>query len=145
MVGLGQRELRPIHRAVFKILDAQTRTRDLLSFQRVFGVLAPLVGGGHDQAAGKWRLARRRKEAVDVGFLDAIAASIELALNGAPIVGAVGELRDEINETTALAVWGDNGPVIVRWERPRRPITVNVVTGTTLGVLSSAAGRVAIH
>ena len=52
------------------------------------------------------------------------------------------ELRDEINETTALAVWGDNGPVIVRWERPRRPITVNVVTGTTLGVLSSAAGRV---
>ena len=39
-------------------------------------------------------------------------------------------------------MWGDNGPVIVRWERPRRPITVNVVTGTTLGVLSSAAGRV---
>ena len=57
-------------------------------------------------------------------------------------LAAISELRDEINETTALAVWGDNGPVIVRWERPRRPITVNVVTGTTLGVLSSAAGRV---
>ena len=55
---------------------------------------------------------------------------------------AIAELRDEINETTALAIWGDNGPVVVRWERPRRPITVNVVTGTTLGLLSSAAGRV---
>ena len=29
-------------------------------------------------------------------------------------------------------VWGDKGPVIVRWERPRRPITVNVITGTVL-------------
>jgi len=55
---------------------------------------------------------------------------------------AIAELRDEINETTALAVWGDHGPVIVRWERPRRPITVNVVTGTALNLLSSASGRV---
>jgi DNA-binding IclR family transcriptional regulator len=55
---------------------------------------------------------------------------------------AIAQLRDEINETTALAVWSDNGPVIVRWERPRRPITVNVVTGTALELLSSASGRV---
>jgi DNA-binding IclR family transcriptional regulator len=39
-------------------------------------------------------------------------------------------------------VWSDRGPVIVRWERPRRPITVNVLTGTSLSLLSSAAGRV---
>jgi len=32
--------------------------------------------------------------------------------------------------------------VVVRWERPRRAITVNVVTGTRLSLLSSAAGRV---
>ena len=55
---------------------------------------------------------------------------------------AIAELRDRINETTALAVWSEHGPVIVRWERPRRPITVNVVTGTALEVLSSASGRV---
>ncbi len=55
---------------------------------------------------------------------------------------AIAALRDQINETTALAVWGDAGPVIVRWERPRRPITVNVVTGTTLDPLTSASGRV---
>lgn len=55
---------------------------------------------------------------------------------------AIAQLRDQINETTALAVWSDNGPVIVRWERPRRPITVNVVTGTALDILTSASGRV---
>lgn len=55
---------------------------------------------------------------------------------------AIAQLRDAINETTALAVWSDNGPVIVRWERPRRPITVNVVTGTALDLLTSASGRV---
>lgn len=57
-------------------------------------------------------------------------------------LSAIAELRDEINETTALAVWSDNGPIIVRWERPRRPITVNVVTGTALEIITSASGRV---
>lgn len=54
----------------------------------------------------------------------------------------IARLRDEINETTALAVWSENGPVIVRWERPRRAITVNVVTGTALHILNSASGRI---
>ena len=57
-------------------------------------------------------------------------------------LNAITEMRDEINQTTALAVWGDRGPVVVRWERPRRPITVNVTTGTALELLSTAAGRV---
>lgn len=57
-------------------------------------------------------------------------------------LSAIAELRDTINETTALAVWGETGPVIVRWERPRRPITVNVVTGTALSLLTTASGRV---
>lgn len=57
-------------------------------------------------------------------------------------LSVISDLRDEVNETTALAVWGDHGPVIVRWERPQRPITVNVVTGTSLPLLNSASGRV---
>lgn len=61
---------------------------------------------------------------------------IRLGLN------AIAELRDRINETTALGIWSERGPVIVRWERPRRPITVNVVTGAQLHLLNSAAGRV---
>lgn len=57
-------------------------------------------------------------------------------------LNVIAEMRDEINQTTALAVWGDRGPVTVRWERPRRPITVNVITGTVLDLLASATGRV---
>lgn len=57
-------------------------------------------------------------------------------------LSTIAELRDRLNETTALAVWSEHGPVIVRWERPRRPITVNVVTGTALDMLTSASGRV---
>lgn len=57
-------------------------------------------------------------------------------------VGAIATLRDEVNETTALSVWSAHGPIIVRGERPRRPITVNVVTGTALDLLTSASGRV---
>jgi DNA-binding IclR family transcriptional regulator len=57
-------------------------------------------------------------------------------------LSAIAELRDEINETTALAVWSDKGPVIIRSERPYRPINVNVVTGTALDTLTSASGRV---
>ncbi len=57
-------------------------------------------------------------------------------------LAAISELRDLTNETVALAVWSERGPVVVRWERPRRPITVNVLTGTHLSLLGSAAGRV---
>lgn len=57
-------------------------------------------------------------------------------------VAAISDLRDQLNQTVALAVWADRGPVIVRWERPRRPITVNVVTGVHLHLLNSAGGRV---
>jgi DNA-binding IclR family transcriptional regulator len=32
--------------------------------------------------------------------------------------------------------------VVVRWERPRRPITVNVLTGNTLSMLGTSTGRV---
>jgi DNA-binding IclR family transcriptional regulator len=57
-------------------------------------------------------------------------------------LSAIADLRDEINQTTALAIWSDNGPVIIRSMRPYRPITVNVVTGTALHLLTSASGRV---
>lgn len=54
---------------------------------------------------------------------------------------AITALRDTINQTTALSVWSEHGPVIIRSMRPFRPITVNVVTGSPLHVLTSASGR----
>ena len=57
-------------------------------------------------------------------------------------LASIADLRDQINQTTALAVWSDHGPVIIRSVRPYRPITVNVVTGTAMHLLTSASGRV---
>mgnify|MGYP000671570218 FL=1 len=60
---------------------------------------------------------------------------VKLGLN------SISELRDLTNETTALSVWGEFGPVMVRWERPHRPITVNVITGNTVSLLATSTGR----
>ncbi len=52
------------------------------------------------------------------------------------------ELRDEVGETTALAVWGNHGATVVRWEEAQRPVTVNLRTGGVLPLLTSATGRI---
>lgn len=52
------------------------------------------------------------------------------------------DLRDAIDESVFLAVWGNRGPTIVRWEESTRPVTVNVRVGSVLPLLNSATGRV---
>ena len=49
-------------------------------------------------------------------------------------------LCEEIHETVALAVWGNMGPTIVRWVESRRPINVNLRTGSVMPLLHSAIG-----
>ena len=44
--------------------------------------------------------------------------------------------------TVAIAVWNDQGPVIVRWQRGIDPLPVNVTIGSTVPVLTTALGRV---
>lgn len=69
-----------------------------------------------------------------------------VALQGLDIVrdtaGVLQDLRDSIDETVFLAVWGNRGPTIVRWEESVRPIAVNVRVGSVLPVATSATGRV---
>lgn len=50
------------------------------------------------------------------------------------------DLNERIEETTALAVWGNMGPTIVRWVESRRPVTVNLRTGAVMPLLRSATG-----
>lgn len=69
-----------------------------------------------------------------------------VALQGLDIVrdtaSVLADLRDHLEETVFLAVWGNRGPTIVRWEEAARPIAVNVRVGSTLPVETSATGRV---
>jgi DNA-binding IclR family transcriptional regulator len=66
-------------------------------------------------------------------------ARLDAVRLGTPMLAV---LRDRIDETVAMAVWGNHGATIVRWEEARRPVTVNLRTGGVLPLLTSATGRV---
>lgn len=51
-------------------------------------------------------------------------------------------LRDTLDVTCFVAVMGNKGPTIVRFEEPGLPVTVNVRVGSVLSMLWSATGRV---
>lgn len=68
----------------------------------------------------------------------AALARLDIVRLAAPVLV---DLRDVLNETVCLAVWGENGPTVVRWEESTRPVTVNVRIGSTLPLLVSATGR----
>ncbi len=57
---------------------------------------------------------------------------------GTPVLA---ELRDALEHSTAMAVWGTHGATIVRWEEASDAVTVNLRTGAVMPLLSSAIGR----
>ena len=50
-------------------------------------------------------------------------------------------LRETLQVTSFVAVMGNLGPVIVRFEEPSLPVTVNVRVGSVMSMLWSATGR----
>lgn len=52
------------------------------------------------------------------------------------------QLRESLEVTCFVAVMGNKGPTIVRFEEPGLPVTVNVRVGSVLSMLWSATGRV---
>ncbi|WP_137890371.1 IclR family transcriptional regulator [Ramlibacter sp. 2FC] len=62
-----------------------------------------------------------------------------------PVRAAAAELPallEALNVTCFVALLGENGPLIVRWDDPGQPVTVNVRVGSVLPVLWSATGRI---
>jgi DNA-binding IclR family transcriptional regulator len=54
---------------------------------------------------------------------------------------ALVRLRESLEVTCFVAVMGNKGPTIVRFEEPGLPVTVNVRVGSVLSLLWSATGR----
>lgn len=63
--------------------------------------------------------------------LDAVKLAIE-ALPG---------LRDETGETAVLAIWGEHGATVIRFEESAHPVRMNVRVGSTLPLVGSAIGH----
>ncbi|HEY3605527.1 MAG TPA: IclR family transcriptional regulator [Sporichthyaceae bacterium] len=51
-------------------------------------------------------------------------------------------LRDRTGQTVGMHVWGEHGPVLVRWENGNELLPMIVRIGATLPLLSSSAGQV---
>lgn len=76
-------------------------------------------------------------EALRIG-LAAMRQSDPIRLAEGPLI----RLREELEVTCFVAVMGNKGPTIVRFEEPGLPVTVNVRVGSVLPLLWSATGRV---
>ena len=75
-------------------------------------------------------------------------AAVEIGLAGlrrinpvAEICSALPALRDRINQTATIAVWGDTGPVVVAMQESDHWITMNIRIGSRLPILTTAIGR----
>jgi DNA-binding IclR family transcriptional regulator len=51
-------------------------------------------------------------------------------------------LRDRTGHAVNLAVWGDYGPVVVRWDYGSYALPITVRVGATMSMLASSIGRV---
>ena len=49
-------------------------------------------------------------------------------------------LRDQTGPTTNVAVWTENGPIIVRWDSGTHVLPLNVRVGSVLPLLDSGVG-----
>jgi DNA-binding IclR family transcriptional regulator len=85
-----------------------------------------------DAASGRYDLGHF---ALDIGL--ASLARLDAVRIATPVLDS---LSAEIEETVALAVWGNMGPTIVRWVESVRPVTVNLRTGAVMPLLHSAIG-----
>lgn len=54
----------------------------------------------------------------------------------------MGTLSRRTGQSTAIAVWGNYGPTIVRFEQSVRPIHVNMRTGTVMALTQTATGAI---
>src|SRR3954469_20901799 len=98
--------------------------------------LVSLIRSGlaeQDAESGRYRLGPL---ALEFG-LGALRSLDVLRLGGE----AVAQLRSEIDETVMLSVWGNKGPVVVRWEESSRPVATNVRAGWVMPLANSATGR----
>lgn len=107
-------------------MPAAKAHRYMVSFLRIGIVEQEISSGRYDLGAYALNLGLS-----GLGRLDPVRLS-------GPILDA---LCEDIQETVALAVWGNHGPTIVRIVDAGAPITITLRAGTVLSLSKSASGR----
>ena len=76
--------------------------------------------------------AARRLGAIAMARLDEVGRASDYVM----------KLREKTGHTVALCVWGDSGPLLVRWEIGMYPMLANIRVGSSLPVVGSTVGKV---
>lgn len=98
--------------------------------------LVSLIRAGlaeQERESGRYRLGPL---ALELGM--AALRSVDVLHLGGEVIT---DLRNEIDETVLLAIWGNKGPVVARWEESSRPVATNVRAGWVMPLANSATGR----
>jgi len=98
--------------------------------------LVSLIRGGlaeQERESGRYRLGPL---ALELGM--AALRNVDVLHLGGEVIT---DLRNEIDETVLLAIWGNMGPVVARWEESSRPVATNVRAGWVMPLANSATGR----
>ena len=98
--------------------------------------LVSLIRAGladQERDSGRYRLGPL---ALELGM--AALRSVDVLHVGGEVIT---DLRNEIDETVLLAIWGNKGPVVARWEESSRPVATNVRAGWVMPLANSATGR----
>jgi DNA-binding IclR family transcriptional regulator len=70
--------------------------------------------------------------------LEAVRRVDDVSLAGT----AAAALRDATGHTVNVSVWGETGPMIVRWEHGRYPLPIMARVGTPLPLVETSVGRI---
>jgi DNA-binding IclR family transcriptional regulator len=89
------------------------------------------------------------EQEAETGRYDLGALALQLGLASLNRLDAVkiatremNELAQQTGQSVAIAVWGNYGPTIVRFEQSVRPIHINMRTGTVMSLTATATGHV---
>jgi DNA-binding IclR family transcriptional regulator len=123
--GLGPISLRQI--ALASGMQPSKAHRYLVSLARVGLVAQSPRSGRYDLGPAARRLG-----------IEALRRMDEVAVVSEHLPG----LRDRTGHAVNLAVWGDHGPVIVRWDYGSYALPITVRVGATMPLLTSSIGQV---
>jgi DNA-binding IclR family transcriptional regulator len=98
--------------------------------------LVSLIRAGLDEQDRESSRYRLGPLAIELGL--AALGAMDVIKFGAEIIA---ELCAEVDETVLLAIWGNKGPVVARWEESSRPVATNVRAGWVMPLANSATGR----
>ena len=103
-----------VHRYLVSLIEEGLVAQDTATQQYLLGVEAMMIGVAAMRQADPVRIAEP----------------------------ALVRLRETLEVTSFVAVMGNKGPTIIRFEEPGLPVTVNVRVGSVMSLLWSSTGRV---